>query len=445
MPTTSRKQTNKTTTTDTTASTLVDSSTSPVFIGLDWADTEHALCLITPDGQVLHETLTHDPQAIADWVESLQPRFSGRSLCVALEQSRGALFGALIQFDDLELYPINPSQLASYREAITPSRSKSDPGDACLLAQFLRHHHAQLRPWRPDDDATRLIRELSELRRQLVDQRTALLLTLISQLKLYFPLILKLAGGNGRSLNTPLFLDLLRRWPKLNELQRVHPKTLRTFLAEHGLKNADQQTEFINAVRGARPLTSDASLIEARALYVHALVQQVRELNQALTQFEERLQQVVAKHPDEPIFRSLPGAGDVLVPRLIAAFGADRQRYESAAQVQCYSGIAPITQASGKSRHVRKRQACPKFLRQTFHEFADHARKWSRWAKAYYDMKRAQGVKHHAAIRALAYTWIRIIFRMWQTHTPYSEETYLQQLQKTNSPLLKSLEQPPAA
>ena len=136
-------------------------------------------------------------------------------------------------------------------------------------------------------------------------------------------------------------------------------------------------------------------------------------LNKAIEEFDQHLQDlVVARHPDQALFRSLPGAGDALVPRLIAAFGSDRDRYQTATQAQCYSGIAPITRQSGKSRHVNKRLACPKFLRQTFHEFADHARKWSRWAKAYYTMKRAQGAAHHAAVRALAYKWIRIIYRM---------------------------------
>ena len=86
-----------------------------------------------------------------------------------------------------------------------------------------------------------------------------------------------------------------------------------------------------------------------------------------------------------------------------------------------------------------KRTACSKFLRQTFHEFADQARKWSPWSTAYYDMRRAQGTKHHAAVRALAYKWIRIIFRLWKTNTIYNEATFQTQHRKTKSPLLKYL------
>jgi len=237
-----------------------------------------------------------------------------------------------------------------------------------------------------------------------------------------------------------LTLSLLKRWPTLQELKRVHPKTLRTFLSEHGLKNKDQQSKFIETVRSAMPLTKDPALIQPRSKYVQTQVQLIRELNKSITEFDEELQKLVAKHPDQELFRSLPGAGDALVPRLIAAFGSDREKYTSAQQMQNYSGIAPITRQSGKSRHVNKRIACPKFLRQTFHEFADQARKWSPWSKAFYKMKRESGMKHNAAVRALAYKWIRIIFRMWQTRTMYSEKNYLAQLTKNNSPILNFLE-----
>src|SRR3954452_5470019 len=77
------------------------------------------------------------------------------------------------------------------------------------------------------------------------------------------------------------------------------------------------------------------------------------------------------------LFASLRGAGAVLAPRLIVAFGTRRDRYQDAYAVQCYSGIAPVTESSGKNKWVHFRFACPKFLRQTFHEFAGSSIQWS--------------------------------------------------------------------
>jgi transposase len=408
-----------------------------LFVGIDWATQEHVLCLLTSHKDEI-EVLAHDPHAIAAWVAGLKKRFPRHRVRIALEQSRGALIAALLEFDGLELYAINPKQLSSYRDALVPSGAKDDPSDARLLAQFLKHHHEDLRPFEADSPETRKIAEFSELRRKLVEERKRLVLRLGSTLDLYFPLVKTLVAG--RTLFHDLSLDLIRRWPTLEKLKRVHPKTLRTFLKEHGLKNEDQQTTFIDAVKNAKALTKDKSLIEPRAMYVPVLVEHIKSLNQAIAKFDQELQQAVAAHPDYDVFQSLPGAGAALVPRLIAAFGSDRERYQSAEEIQCYSGIAPISKKSGKSQGVFKRIACPKFLRQTFHEFADHSIKWSGWAKAFYKMKRAKGMKHHAAVRALAFKWIRILFRLWKTRTLYNEARYVQQLMKNNSPVVQFLE-----
>ena len=409
-----------------------------LFIGIDWADQEHVVCLLDAGNNTqMIESFQQDPDEIAKWIISLKERFPQHRLLIALEQSRGALMAGLAGFTQLELFPINPKQLANYRKVLYPSCGKNDPDDALLLAKLLKEHQQQLRPWQLDSVETRQIAEMTELRRKLVEERNRVVLRLNSSLKGYFPLVLQLSK---RELHNELIIDLLRCWPTLKKLKRVHPDTLRKFLSEHGMKNDTQQTEFINTVRAATPLTKDDALIEPRAMYVKSLAQQIRDLNKAIAEFDDELQTLTAQHPDQELFRSLPGAGDALVPRLIAAFGSDREKYTSAQQLQSYSGIAPITRQSGKSKQVCKRLACPKFLRQTFHEFADHARKWSNWSKAFYKMKRAQGTKHHAAVRALAYKWIRIIFRMWQMKTNYNEAQYVQQLKRNKSPILQFLE-----
>ena len=119
-----------------------------------------------------------------------------------------------------------------------------------------------------------------------------------------------------------------------------------------------------------------------------------------------------------------------MVPRLIAAFGTQRDRYASASAMQCHAGIAPVVESSGKQRWVHWRWACPKFLRQTFHEWAWLSTRQSEWAKNFYDQQRGKGKSHHAAIRALAFKWIRILFRCWKDSVPYDEARYASALQK---------------
>ncbi|MCH7685979.1 MAG: IS110 family transposase [Planctomycetes bacterium] len=406
-----------------------------VVVGIDWADQEHVVCIIDQNGRSQIETLKQSPEAIDAWVAELSRRFPGTTIAIALEQSKGALIHALMKYEHLVLYPINPKQLSRYRDAIHPSGSKNDPGDAKLLAWFLKRHAEQLRPWNPDTEATRKLARYTEIRRKIVGERQRLAQQLGSLLKGYFPLMKELF-----SRKLPLMTAVIKRWPSLTQLKRVHPKTLRTFLKENGIRNQDKQTQVIEAVRAAVPLTRDKAIIEPNAVYAQMLARQIQDLSNTIEQLEADIATAVAAHPDEKIFRALPGAGDALVPRLIAAFGSDRDRYDSAEEIQCYSGIAPVTRQSGKTRHVSRRYACPKFLKQTFHEFADHSRKWSPWSAAFYRQKREAGCKHQAAVRALAFKWIRIMFRLWKTNSIYDEALYIEQLKKRNSPLVKFIQ-----
>ena len=175
---------------------------------------------------------------------------------------------------------------------------------------------------------------------------------------------------------------------------------------------------------------------------VKMLVQQLKSLNQSIAEYDQALAEIFDQHPDKDVFDSFPGAGDVLKPRLAGALGTNRAKFAKATNIQEYSGIAPITIRSGKSTVVHRRRACPTFLLQTFHEYASHSRKKSIWARAFYDMQRDRGKGHHAAIRSLAFKWIRIIHRCWRDRVAYDEIKYIQSLQKNQSPLLQFISVP---
>jgi hypothetical protein len=128
-----------------------------------------------------------------------------------------------------------------------------------------------------------------------------------------------------------------------------------------------------------------------------------------------------------------------LAPRLLVAFGEQRQRFTSAEELQKYAGIAPVTERRGKKSWVHWRLQCPTFLRQTFVEWAAESTRHSFWAQVSYQQQRDQGKAHHAAVRALAFKWIRIRFRCWQDRTPYDESVYLQALKRHRIPLLHNL------
>lgn len=408
------------------------------FVGIDWADQKHDVCLMEAGSETIeHGVVNHKPEDLEDWVAQLRARFGGQPVAICLEQTRGPLVYALMKYEFLVLYPIAPKRLARYREAIqSTSGAKDDPTDAALALDYLTRHRDQLVAWKPDDVQTREIALLVETRRKFVNLRTRLSNTLKSCLKTYFPQAIELLGGD---VTNRLACDFLKRWPSLEMLQRAKPETLRKFYYGHNCRRGDRIEARIAAIGQATLLVTDEAIVGNGKITVQGLVDQLRPLVDTIARIEKRLKELMANHPDAALFVPLPGAGDAMAPRLLAAFGSDRKRFDSAGPIQALSGIAPVTKRSGKRSSVQRRLACPKFLKQTFHEFADHSRKKSRWARAYYDMQRAKEKGHHATIRALAFKWIRILLRCWKDRTPYDESRYLEALQKRNAPLLAFL------
>jgi transposase len=406
------------------------------YIGLDWADCKHVIRLRCAGGcEVEQSEVTHKPEALAEWVSGLRQRFGGQKIAVALEQSRGAVVHALMNYDFLVLFPVNPKTLAKYREAFRPSGAKDDPDDATLLQELVLLHRDKLRAWVPDDEQTRQLALLVEYRRTLIDDQTGLSNRLSSLLKLYYPQALGWAG----ELTTEQACAFLQRWPELTLVQAAGAEELRQFYAAHNCRRKELVTKRLTEIKLAQPLTTDQAVIKATAVMVQATARQLQVLIASIAQLQKQIEELFAKHPDYELFSSFPGAGPVIGPRLLTAMGADRNRYSAAREVQQFSGVAPVTERSGKSMWVHWRWACPKFVRQSFHEFARLSIQWSPWAKAFYERQRHLGKGHHTAIRTLAYRWIRIIYRCWKERVPYSEETYQQALGRRQSPLAKAL------
>lgn len=406
----------------------------PLIVGIDWADCKHDLTIV--DGRhVEHLQVDADPYAVEEVIAQLQSRAAGRKIAVCLEKGRVRIIYHLMHREDFVLYPVAPKQVARYRESFVSSSAKDDRGDSAYLARLLQERIDDLKPLRPDDPLTRRLALLCEYRRVLVNEKTRLIQQLTAKLKVYHPLPLLLPGKVG----TPLILEFVRRFPDPRKAQKAHQLTLEKLFGRHGIKNEERVAQLIDQVRSTPLVTRDAALIEPTLILVRALLAQLKYLDKAIAEYEQEILCAMNRHPDAELFRALPGAGAALAPRLLTLYGSDRERYEHAEEVANGTGIAPVTVQSGKKRHVTRRRACPKFLLQTFHEFARCASLYCPWSGAYYRWQRSQGVAHHAALRKLATRWNRILFRMWKTSTPYDPDRYLNAMKAKNHPLLEFL------
>ena len=406
------------------------------YVGIDWADEQHEIRMqVVKTGKRESCTLKQEPEAIASWVQGLRERFGCRTIAVALEQRKGALIHALMGYEILVLYPVNPRTVAKLREAFYVSGSKSDPVDADLLLDLLTQHRDKLRVWAPDKARTRLLQMLVEHRRNFVDETTRLKNQLRGTLKEYYPQALEWVGELG----SRQAIEFLSKWPTLEVLQRARPETLSKFFVDHGHRNLEKIQKRLKAIEAAQPLTKDEAIVTGGKMKVQTLVGLLRSLMKSVVEYDRQIAEVFQDHPDREVFSSFPCAKDVLGPRLLAAFGEDRSHFESALDVQTLFGIAPVIVRSGQSRVIQKRKACPKFVRQTFHEYAGQSIKKAGWARTLYKQLRQRGMKHHAAIRFIAYKWIRIMFRCWQEQEPYNEQKYLSALSRAGSPLVAAV------
>src|SRR5262245_3409736 len=405
------------------------------LIGIDWADAKHDVCLqSTGSSKLEHTVLKHTPECIDDWAQRLRQRFSGKQVAVCLELSKGPLVSALQKYDFIVIFPVNPAALAKYRQAWTPSGAKDDVGDAELALDILVRHRDRLKRLEPQSAEMRALQQLVEQRRKLVNDRVRITNRLTCALKAYFPQPLDWFEEKA----TNIFCDFLERWPSAVEVRRARRVTLEAFFTQRGVRRRDRIESRIAAIHSAIPLTEDAGVVGPAKLLVRALIAQLRPLLASIASFDLEIQRVCARIAAFEIFDSLPAAGDAFGPRLLAAFGADRSRFETAAEVQRYVGIAPVTEQSGNSRWVHWRFICTKFLRQTFVEWAAQTIPLSFWAGAFYHQQRARGASHQTAVRSLAYKWIRVLFRCWKTGTRYDESRYLKALQIRGSTLLSS-------
>jgi transposase len=420
-----------------------DPKTDPpyaAFVGLDWADRSHHVCLRAAGSERdEHRELAQDPLALQTWAHALAARFPHGKIAVALEQSKGPLIYALLRHAHLELFPLNPAMLAKYREAATAASGvKDDPLDARLACELLRVHRDWLRPLSLLPAEVRELQMLLEARRGLVEQRTSGCEQLGAALKGYYPQALELAGGE---LSAPLGCAFLRRWPTLAAVQRARTDTLRRFYHQHGVRSAERIAERLALVRTAVPLTNDAAVLAALPVLVGAVVAQLEVLHRTIADYDRRIADLFARQADAALFATFPGAGPQLAPRLLVAFGPDRGRYQAAAEIQCYSGIAPVKKKSGDGLDITQwRWHCPKFLRQTFHEFAGCSIPQSQWAQAYYQQQIKRGKSPNKAKRALAYKWQRVLYRCWQTGEPYDEKRYIAALRHRGSPLVELID-----
>jgi transposase len=405
-----------------------------VWVGIDWGDYEHAVWMVDGLGNPLADfAVPHSAEGLDQLADELARH--GPVTGVAIEATHSLVIVKLLEAVHT-VYPINPKMASQWAKCLAVDPAKDDRRAAATLANGLRLFAPQLRPLRPDDPLTRELTLLAHDEMTLITQRTALANTLKDRVKKAHPDVLAWFPDVTKT----TACDFVLAFPTPQALREAAARDVQKFLAAHHIGLSPRWQARI-AARGQGPQwPCDEATARAASRFALALARQIRTLNESLQGYRRTVDDLFAQHPDAALFASLPGAGAKNAPRLLATFGSDRERFQDAADLQALNGVVPLTKRSGKKTEVLFRWACRKEGRNTMFLFAFASISRSVWARAFYERQRANGHSHALALRNLGAKWTKIIFRMWQTRTPYDERRYLQSLKDHGSPLIDHIQ-----
>lgn len=384
--------------------------------GLDWANDDHAIAVLDPDGEPIDRfTVPHTAAGLAGATTRLaRAGVSG----VGIERSDGPVVEALLAAG-LTVFVIHPNQLKNLRGRYGSAGRKDDRFDAYVLADVVRTDHRRLRPFEPDAPATTTLRATCRARRDLVTHRVGLTNQLRAHLKTAFPG----AVGLFADLDSPISLRFLRRVPDQDHADRFTLRRWKAWLTAAGYCGRTTADTFDHRLRhAARGITGAHGA--ALAAITGALITAITAINTQIAELADRIEEQLALHPDQAIVTSLPRAGTVRAARLLAEIGDARGRFPTPDSLTCLAGVAPATRQSGKLTTVGFRWAADKQLRDAVCDFAGDSRHANPWAADLYQRARARGHDHPHAVRILARAWLHVIWKCWQTNTPYDPDRH---------------------
>lgn len=385
------------------------------FVGLDWGSAEHAVCVVDAGGTVIAKAkVAHDAAGLAGLLKMLREVASAAELPVAIERPNGLLIDTLVQAGH-PIVPIHPNVINACRSRYRAARSKSDPGDAYVLADVLRTDGHRFERLRPDSDENRALQALVRSRDDLVGERVRIVNRLRALLDSFWPG----AGTIFAEIDSKISLAFLMRYPTPTSAKRLSDKQLMRFLEARKYSGRRSAGELLSRLRsapvslvGPHEEAMKARLVKALVALLETLAAQIGPLTKAI---EERVGELALGR----IMMSFPRAGKLNAAQIVAELGEGRQRFQTEAQLAAEAGVAPVTQESGKGRFVGFRYACNVRLRVALTLWANNSRHASAWATDVYAKARSRGCGHAHAVRILARAWIRVLWQCWQTNKCY--------------------------
>ena len=385
------------------------------FVGIDWATETHAVCVVDSGGRRAGAfTIAHSRVGFEQLVKRLARFGPAGSVPVAIERPDGRLVDALLEAGH-PVVPVSSNAIKAWRDGEVVSGAKDDPGDAELIAEYLRLRRHKLTVLSPFSDQTKALRAVVRARDDLVKHRIAVHNQLEACLDAFWPGA-KVVFADVAS---PIALAFLERYPSPASARLLGERRMAAFLAEQHYTGHRSAAELVERLRSAPEGILGGAEADARRDAVGGYVRVLRALVGSIRDLDRSVVAHLGEHPDAEIFTSLPRSGRINAAQMLAEWGDCREAYDGPDVIAALAGVVPVTKKSGKHNDVSFRWACNKRFRQAVTTFADHSRHDSLWAADVYRRAIDRGCDHPHAIRVLSRAWIRVIYRCWVDHVPY--------------------------
>ncbi len=391
-----------------------------IFVGVDWAEDHHDVCVMAEDGAVLAKRRVPDSVGGVGELHQLVAAHSeeDEAVVVGIELDRGLVVTALAAAG-YEVYAVNPMASARYRERHATSGAKSDPGDAKVLADLVRTDRHNHRPVAGDSELVEGVKLLARAHQSAIWGRQRQVNALRSSLREYYPAALAAFGGE---LAHPDALAVLQIAPTPELGRALSRAKIAAALRRRGrLRNVEHRAEEIQGALQGEYLEAPPMLAKAYGIVTRSALAVIASFSEEIVALEAALSEHFETHSDAKIVRSLPGLGTVLGARVLGEFGDDRTRFSDAKSRKNYAGTSPITKASGRSRVVLARFARNRRLGDACDQWAFCALSTSPGARHYYDELRGRGKTHRQALRQLANRLVGILHGCLEDAVLYEE------------------------
>lgn len=385
------------------------------FMGIDWADEKHDICVLDEQGHVIREFEISNDQRGFDILRKRIMRLQD-PVRINIERSDGLLVDWLVR-NGHTVYLTPPLSLHHRR----PRRSKDDKGDAYLLAHLLRIGDTECRPLARRSETVEYLRQLLRAYDHMVQEQRRQGNRLTYLLKQYYPAALQVFCQPYRLIS----LAFLERYPTPDQARKATISDLRQFLREQKYSGRKIDEKAVELYRILQTPAPTAGIQEGLVIHIQVLIPILRHIYHSRTALKKRILQAFPGHPDAPWWQQIPGAQNLTGARLLAWIGDDRDRFPTANSLQATAGTAPVTRRSGKSKSVEFRVACSHRLRKAVDDLARQSVKSCQWAQEYYDAQRKRGHTAARAYRALGNKWLKIIWTLWQSGASYDEEIHV--------------------